>query len=143
VKQLSLIFAILLIRAIMRQGLRMKQLSFFFAMLLTSASYAAEPTPATRLEIEHLFTYLQVSGCQFYRNGTWYDSSEAARHLNKKYQYLLDKGLVASAEDFIERTASESSMSGQTYRVRCGSNPVVNSADWFGDELEKYRLGRH
>ena len=64
-------------------------------------------------------------------------------HLNKKYQYLLGKALVASSEAFIEKVASESNMSGQAYRVRCGSNPAVNSADWFGAELEKYRNGRH
>lgn len=117
--------------------------SLIFAALLASVSFAAEPTPATKLEIAHLFSHLQLSGCQFYRNGTWYDSSEAVSHLNKKYQYLLDKGLVASSEDFIERAASASSLSGLAYRVRCGSNPAVNSVDWFGSELEKYRKRRH
>ena len=107
--------------------------SLIFAALLASVSFAAESTPATKLEIAHLFSHLQLSGCQFYRNGTWYDSSEAVNHLNKKYQYLLDKGLVASSEDFIERAASASSMSGLAYRVRCGSNPAVNidGRPWF------------
>ncbi|MGJ0491063.1 DUF5329 domain-containing protein [Methylobacter sp.] len=121
----------------------MKQLSFIFAAMLASMSFAGEPKPATKLEIAHLFSYLQESGCQFDRNGTWYDSSEAVTHLNKKYQYLVGKGLVTSSEDFIERAASESSMSGRAYRVRCGSNSAVNSADWFGAELERYRKGRH
>lgn len=111
--------------------------------MLASVSFAAEPTPATKLEIAHLFSYLQTSGCQFYRNGTWYDSREAVSHLNKKYQYLLGKGLVVSSEAFIERAASESSLSGRAYRVKCGSNPAVNSADWFGAALEKYRKGKH
>ena len=87
----------------------MKQLSLIFVVILASVSFAVEPTPAIKLEIAHLFSYLQASGCQFYRNGTWYGSSEAVSHLNKKYQYLLRKGLVASSEDFIERAASESS----------------------------------
>jgi len=121
----------------------MKQPSLLCAVLLASVSFAAEPPPATKLEIAHLFSYLQASGCHFNRNGTWYDSVEAVSHLNKKYQYLLDKGLVSSSETFIERAASESSMSGQVYRIRCGSDPAMNSADWFGAELEKYRKGRH
>ena len=121
----------------------MKQLCLMFAAMLASVSFAGDPTPATKLEIAHLFSYLQVSGCRFYRNGTWYGSSEAVSHLNKKYQYLLGKGLVASSKAFIEKVASESSMSGRAYRVRCGSNPAVNSADWFGAELENYRKGRH
>lgn len=121
----------------------MKQLSFIFAAMLASVSFAGEPVPAAKLEIAHLFSHLQESGCQFDRNGTWYDASEAVSHLNKKYQYLLGKGLVASSEDFIERAASESSISGRAYQVKCGSNPVVNSADWFKAVLEKYRKGRH
>jgi len=121
----------------------MKQLSFIFATILASVSFAGELTPATKHEIAYLFSHLQESGCQFDRNGTWYDSSEAVSHLNKKYQYLMGKGLISSSEDFIERAASESSLSGRVYRVRCGSNPVVNSADWFRAELEKYRKGGH
>jgi hypothetical protein len=120
-----------------------KQLTLFLSLILPSVSFAGEPTSATKLEIAHLFSYLQESGCQFDRNGTWYDSSEAVSHLNKKYQYLMRKGLILSSEDFIEGAASESSMSGRAYRVRCGSNPAVNSADWFGAVLEKYRNGRH
>ncbi|MGJ0516548.1 MAG: DUF5329 domain-containing protein [Methylomicrobium sp.] len=119
-----------------------KQLTLFLSLILSSVSFADDPKPAIKLEITHLFSYLQESGCQFDRNGTWYDSSEAVSHLNKKYQYLLGKGLVASSEDFIERVASESSMSGRPYRVRCGSNPPVNSADWFRAELKRYREGR-
>jgi hypothetical protein len=121
----------------------MKQLSLAVALMLASTGFAAESTPATKLEIEHLFSYLQESGCQFFRNGTWYGAKEAAAHLNKKYQYLQEKGLVPSTEAFIERAASASSMSGKAYRVRCGSNPAVNSADWFGAELERYRQRRH
>ena len=121
----------------------MKQLFLIFATVLASVSFAGEPTPATKLEIAHLLLYLQESGCQFDRNGTWYDSTEAMSHLNKKYQYLLGKELILSSEDFIEGAASESSMSGRAYRVRCGSNPSVNSADWFRAELEKYRKEGH
>jgi hypothetical protein len=121
----------------------MKELSFIFATILASVSFAGDTTSTTKLEIAHLLSYLQASGCQFDRNGTWYDSSEAVSHLNKKYQYLMGKGLILSSEDFIEGAASESSMSGRAYSVRCGSNPAVNSADWFRAELEKYRKGGH
>ena len=85
----------------------MKQLSLVVAVVLASMGLAGESsgesTPATKLEIDHLFSYLKESGCQFFRNGTWYSASEAARHLNKKYQYLQEKGLIPSAEAFIER----------------------------------------
>ncbi len=48
----------------------------------------------------------------FQRNGSWYDGSDARAHLQRKYDYLLKKGMVDSAEQFIERAASQSSMSG-------------------------------
>jgi hypothetical protein len=62
----------------------MKQLSLVAALMLASTGFATESTPATKREIEHLFSYLQDSGCQFFRNGTWYGAKEAVAHLNRK-----------------------------------------------------------
>ena len=111
-------------------------------LLLPSLAFASEPSPAARQEIVHLIDYLKSSGCQFNRNGNWYSSSEAVDHLSQKYQYLLKKGLVSSAEDFISRAASESSMSGKPYQVKCGSGAPVQSGAWLKSELVKYRSGR-
>jgi hypothetical protein len=110
------------------------------SVLLFSGTCAAEgPASAAQQEISHLFAYLGGSGCQFNRNGTWYGPHEAADHLNDKYQYLLGKNRIASAEDFIDQAASQSSMSGQPYLVKCGSAAPVASSSWFRAELEKYR----
>src|SRR4051812_30662737 len=89
-------------------------------LLLSGLAFASEPSPAARQEIAYLIGYLKSSGCHFNRNGNWYSASEAADPLNQKYQYLLKKGLVSSAKDFISRAASESSMSGKPYQVKCG-----------------------
>lgn len=96
----------------------------------------------TQQEIAHLFTYLRGSGCEFNRNGTWYGASEAASHLNQKYDYLLRKNLISSTEDFIQRSATESSMSGKPYLVRCGQAHPVESGPWFKAALAKYRSGK-
>ena len=53
-------------------------------------------------------------------------------------KYLLDKGYISTAEDFIARTATESSMSHKAYIVKCGSTET-NSAQWFKDALINYR----
>jgi hypothetical protein len=115
-------------------------LPLFF--LLPCLAFAGEPSPTAKQEIAYLINHLKASGCQFNRNGTWYSSAEAVDHLNQKYQYLLKKGLVSSAEDFITRAASESSMSGKPYLVKCGTKPAVKSAPWLRSELIKYRNGR-
>lgn len=81
---------------------------------------------------------LSASGCQFQRNGDWYGAKEARAHLQRKYDYLLKKDKVDTAEQFIQRAASQSSMSGRAYRVKCAGNEQ-DAADWFGGQLRKLR----
>lgn len=103
------------------------------------AGHAADPSEATRREVAHLFEHLEKSGCQFQRNGTWHDAPQAAQHLRQKHDYLLKKGLAPTAEAFIERAGTQSSMSGKPYEVRCGTAAPVRSADWLKAELARYR----
>lgn len=94
-------------------------------------------------EILHLFEYLKESNCEFNRNGSWYSSAEAVKHLETKYNYLMKKGLINTAEQFIDRAASRSSMSGQSYLVRCNDPKPIRSSDWFTDELKRFREVYH
>ena len=105
----------------------------------TSAALAEKPTPAATQEIEHLISHLKNSGCEFQRNGSWYDSAKAADHLRGKYDYLLKKGWVLTSEDFIAPAASESSMSHKPYQVRCAGKEAETSAAWLKAELMRYR----
>ena len=99
----------------------------------------ASPGIAGGAEIEHLLDFLANSGCEFQRNGKWFDSRKARDHLRKKYEYLLEKNMVRSAEHFIERAASESSRSHNAYTVRCAGLSGVASATWLTEELARYR----
>lgn len=114
-------------------------LSVILLMLSPVAAWAGSLDATAKAEIDYLFGYLENSGCDFNRNGSWYEATEASKHLHDKYEYLLDKGLLDSAEQFIERAATESSMSGKAYQVRCADGVVINSADWFGRALASYR----
>ena len=105
----------------------------------SSVSLAAQPTPAATQEIEHLIAHLKSSGCEFQRNGSWYDGPKAAEHLRGKYDYLLRKGWGATAENFITRAATESSMSHKPYQVRCAGKDAEHSAIWLTTELQRYR----
>jgi hypothetical protein len=104
-----------------------------------AAAIAEEPGPAARGEIAHLLSYLESSGCQFYRNGSWHDAGDARAHLEKKKDHLLNHSLIGSAEDFIDRAATSSSVSGQAYRVRCAPAGPVASSTWLRAELERFR----
>lgn len=107
-------------------------------LLLATLCQAAEPL-VTQQEIAHLFTTLENSGCQFNRNGSWYGAKEASGHLGTKYKYLQDKDLVPNAEAFIERAATESSLSGKAYQIKCGDAAPAPSGSWFRAALVKYR----
>jgi hypothetical protein len=109
------------------------------AVLFPPLAQAATLPPAARDEIDSLLSRLAASGCQFRRNGTWYAAAEAQAHLRRKLDYLVDKGVVASTEQFIERAASRSSVSGEAYQVRCGGNPPLTSGTWLYAELKVLR----
>ncbi|GAB2483788.1 YfeK family protein [Comamonas humi] len=109
------------------------------ALLLQAAAWAQPPSPATAREIDQLFAALRQSGCEFSRNGAWYGAAKAAEHLQRKYDYLRERGLVPSTESFIERAATKSSVSGQPYQVRCGQAAPVASSDWFTGQLRELR----
>ena len=85
---------------------------------------------------------LEASGCEFNRNGIWHTATEARSHLLRKLKYLEDKGMVQSAEQFIELAATSSSMSGQPYLVRCDNGAPVPSGTWLRTQLQKVRQAR-
>jgi Family of unknown function (DUF5329) len=108
------------------------------AVLLGSAGALADVPASASAEISHLLSYLSSSGCQFYRNGTGHDSEAARAHLEKKYRYLVKKDMVKTAEDFIRLGATESSVSHEPYKVRCGEQEQPSEA-WLNAELLRYR----
>jgi hypothetical protein len=108
------------------------------AVLLGSTVALAEEPASASKEISHLLSHLSSSGCKFYRNGTWHDSEAARAHLEKKYKYLLKKDMVKTAEDFIRLGATESSVSHEPYKVRCGEQEQLSQA-WLSAELIRYR----
>ena len=117
----------------------MKNAFIAVALLIASAASAQAPSSATKNEVGQLFAALRQSNCEFSRNGSWYDAQKASDHLQRKYDYLLKKGLVTSTESFIELAATKSSMSGKPYQVRCGKTPPVSSHSWFTSKLNAIR----
>ena len=109
------------------------------AGLLWFASAQAAPPPAVQVEINYLLSTVSMSDCEFFRNGTWYDAKFAAAHLKSKLQYLLAKDLVQNSEDFIEKAATASSLSGRPYAIRCPGREAVPTGQWLLILLARYR----
>jgi len=92
-----------------------------------------------QIEVNFLLGYVEGSSCEFYRNGSWHDSKEAQAHLRDKYKWLVLRGLINTTDDFIERAATKSSLSGNPYEVRCNGGALVTSNQWLHNELARFR----
>ena len=118
----------------------MKAIAIFGCALLLALPLVgrAAPSVKAKAEITGLMDALAKSGCQFQRNGEWHDATQARAHLQRKYDYLLEKDRVDTSEQFIQRAASTSSLSGRAYRVKCASKEQ-DAAAWFGEQLQQLR----
>jgi hypothetical protein len=119
---------------------RLFPLGLMLALASLPVAHAAVPLLA-QAEISYLLEYVGTSGCEFYRNGAWYDSQHAQAHLRAKYELLSTNGDIKTAEDFIAKAASKSSLSGQPYQIRCGSvgAATVSTDQWLHEALALYR----
>ena len=112
--------------------------TLMLSTLILCGSAQAALDEQDRKEIEGLLAFVENSGCQFIRNGSEHSPGDARKHLQKKLDYLENKGLVDSPEDFIARAASESSLSGKAYQVNC-QGQLQPSAGWLHGELARLR----
>ena len=111
----------------------------FLAFVACHAAMAAPLPPRVQSEVDGLMTRLEVSGCEFNRNGSWYSAVEARKHLSRKLEYLKDKTSVTSTEQFIDMAASSSSVSGKPYLVRCNGASPMPSRSWLLSQLGTVR----
>jgi hypothetical protein len=102
------------------------------AILASTAAYADEPGD----EIAHLLDTVAASGCIFIRNGTEHSAQNAREHMELKYGRI--RGRAKTTELFIEYAATESSMTGQAYMIRC-EGVESPTGEWMAIELERYR----
>jgi Family of unknown function (DUF5329) len=100
---------------------------------------SAGPREIAQTEINYLLGFIERSGCQFYRNGSWFDSKHAQAHLRAKYDSLATNDRIKTAEDFIEQVATKSSISGEAYAIKCSTAPVVATGLWLREVLVRYR----
>ena len=111
---------------------------YFLAIVLLVTSIAnADVPPETQHEVQHLINFVTNTSCQMVRNGTHHDGPEAIKHIQKKYKYYRDD--IRTTEQFIEYSATKSTLSGKYYLVKCGSQNPVKTRDWLLQELKKYR----
>jgi len=116
----------------------MRALARGLAVALAFASSAALATPddAAQREIDHLLDFVAASKCTFVRSGEQFTSQAARDHLTMKYNFA--KFRLSTADEFVKYLASESSSTGEPYKVICDKKERPAGA-WLAEELKRYR----
>ncbi len=115
----------------------------FTALLLTSLA-ASSDGPGQQPEdvesaIQFLLNHVADSGLIFIRNSERHNARDAAGHMKRKYEYFRDK--IKTPEDFIQRSATKSLLSGKLYLVILENGEEVRTGDWLLRALTVYRRG--
>lgn len=113
------------------------------ALLLGASALLAHATPSATEEklIDTLIQRVsRMSAMVFMRNGNEYTAADAAKHMQAKYDYF--KKELVTAEDFIERCASRSEMTGQAYKVKLTDGVVRDANEFLNSELRVLRAAK-
>lgn len=129
-------------RAEMRAGdkasLTVQGRSYFLVMdqlvnLLVGEDYAnvciMRPEAWHSWAIEHLLSAIEKSGLVFIRNGVELDGPSLALHLRQKQGAM--KLQHSSVDEFVDKVASKSSMTGEPYMVKFRDDRSVVLAEWL------------
>ena len=71
------------------------------------------------------------------RNGKLHSPEEAQSHVTRKYNFF--RSSITQTEDFIEKVASRSVLSGRSYLTRCPGREPQPTAEWLTLELQRFR----
>lgn len=111
--------------------------AFLLLGFLASPAFGQQATE--RGKIEYLINSVaELHDAVFIRNGTAYDSMQAADHLRLKLRNAGSR--VRTAEDFIVYCATGSSTSGEKYRIRFADGHVVDTAVFLREKLAALRV---
>lgn len=109
-----------------------------FVCLLASIALAsiahAEDLSDTE-KIEYLIKSVEEMSARFIRNGSEYEPQKAADHLRLKLSKA--KSRIKTAEDFIQYCGSQSSMSGEKYRIKFADGRVIEAEVYLREKLKE------
>jgi len=79
----------------------------------------------------------------FIRNGKEYSPEQAAGHLKMKMENAMNSWFSPdkdkwTAEMFIDKIATKSSISGDSYKIEFKGGNIVNASDWLREQLKIY-----
>ncbi len=108
-----------------------------YGLVLLSMLSSADVPPAQQYEVAHLLNFVRNTNCIIERNGDKHAGTKAYSHILNKYEYFRDK--IQTTEEFIEYSATKSTLSGENYLVYCAGQAPQRSSDWLLEELSRMR----
>ncbi|MGJ3703316.1 DUF5329 family protein [Variovorax sp. AFSI2.2] len=113
-----------------------------FAILLAAVAALAQATPSASEQKLIDTLILRVSNMKtmtFMRNGDEHNAADAAKHMQAKFDHFKDE--IVTAEDFIDRCASRSEITGKPYQVKMPNGAVRDAKEFLTAELRTLRKG--
>ena len=97
---------------------------------------SAQQTLTEEQKIEHLISFIRnLKGSTFIRNGDEHTAQAAADHLQMKREKAGSR--VKTAQEFIDKIATKSSMSGELYMIRFANGKMFPCQMVLSNELQK------
>jgi len=87
-------------------------------------------------EIAYLLSFIADSDCIFIRNNEEHSAKDARKHLEMKYNHV--KKRIKTAEDFINKIATKSSLTRKLYQVSC-AGVLLPTKSWLEEALAHRR----
>ncbi len=111
-------------------------ISFALTFSASETNFAITFQMTEKQKIEYLIQSVEkLEGAKFYRNGNWYSPQEAADHLRLKLKNAGNR--IKTARQFIDRIASQSSMSGKAYKIKYKDGRILEAKLFFNQILSK------
>jgi hypothetical protein len=106
------------------------------AVALLAGAMAAAPPQTEAEKIEALIKHVEsLADAKFIRNGVEYDSKTAGQFLRGKWN--ANESSIKTAQDFIEKIATQSSTTGRPYLIKLKDGREVKSGEYLTAELKK------
>ena len=106
--------------------------------LVVSKQYASAQPDVEKRKIEFLLGQIEAQkGAKFWRNGSSYMPKQAAEHLRMKWEKAGKS--IRTAQDFVEKIASKSSMSGKVYEIEFADGSKVETKVFLLKKLAEWK----
>jgi len=121
-----------------RQWFRFAALVSLLPLMALARLAHATPSAEEHKLITALIDRVQkMSTMKFMRNGDEHSSIDAAEHMEAKYKYFKDE--IVTADDFIDRCASRSEVTGKPYMVKLANGKTHDANAFLKQELRALR----